>query len=434
MSSPKTDASLQPFIPFFLRRFVTPLMWHATVLFAINMVTNGLDYVFHFYLGWALLPADFAVVQTVNSVLLIVITVFGMMQPVVARFVATSGEAQKARSLFQTFFGQSSALGLVLTVLLVVAHPWVGQGLNVPPGAVLAVAAMVWLSLTRPVVAGMLQAQERFAAFGWTRALFAIVRLGLVILLFELGLKQANVALMTLPVAALVSLLAGLWVLGRAVWQKAPRLATQVVRDGWRLSLGTLVATSAFMFLQSVDVIWVNRTFAPADAAAFAAVVLFRRLLAVLPTAVVVIMYPRAAALVAQGRSPDRLLWLTALVITLPTLFFTGLYFVGGDWLVTMSFAGKYPQAASLLGWMGLTMLGYGLVTMWLNFYLATRPHVYVILLVVAAAGQTLLLALFGTTLPNVVAIFGFSGLFLALAGLFIYGRLIRHHNNPQFS
>jgi len=412
---------------------ITPMMWHTSVLFAINMVTNGLDYVFHFYLGWALLPADFAIVQTVNSALLIVITVFGMMQPVVARFVATNSEAQQARSLFQTFFWQSSSLGLILTALLVLIHPWVGQWLNVPNGAVLAVAGMVWLSLTRPVVAGMLQAQGRFAAFGWTRALFAVVRLGLVILLFGLGLNQANVALATLPLAALVSLLAGLWVLGRSVWQKAPRLETQAVRDGWHLSLDALVATSAFMFLQSADVIWVNRTFAPEDAAAFASVVLFRRLLAVLPTAVVVIMYPRAAALVAQGQSPGRLLRLTALVVTLPTLFFTFLYFLGGNWLVAVSFAGKYPQAAPLLGWMGLTMLGYGLAAMWLNFYLATRPRVYVVLLVVAAAGQTLLLSLFGTTLPTVIAIFGFSGLFLALAGFFLYRHFTQRHNS-QFS
>ncbi len=431
MSSLPTGRSLQPGVPLFLRRFITPLMWHTTVLFAINMVTNGLDYVFHFYLGWTLLPADFAIVQTVNSALLIVITVFGMMQPVVARFVATSNEEQQARSLFQTFFWQSSTLGLGLTVLTLVVHPWVGQWLNVPPAAIIAVAGMAWLSLTRPVVAGMLQAQERFAAFGWTRALFALVRLGLVALLFRLGLKQANVALLTLPVAALVSLLAGLGVLGRSVWQKAPRLSPKVAWDGWRLSLGALVATSAFMFLQSIDVIWVNRTFSPDDAAAFASIVLFRRLLAVLPTAVVVIMYPRAAALVAQGQSPGRLLWLTALVVTLPTLFLTLLYFVGGEWLVAVSFAGKYPQAAPLLGWMGLTMLGYGLVTMWLNFFLATRPLVYVILLVVAAAGQTLLLVLWGTTLSYVVAIFGLGGLFLALAGFVVYryAPLPRPHN-----
>ena len=405
-----------------LRRFFTPTLWQTAVLFAINMVTNGLDYAFHFYLGWVLLPADFAIVQTVNSALLIVVTVFGMTQPVVARFVVERADNEaEGRAIFQTFFWQSTWLGLALTGLVVLTSRWVGQGLNVPASAVVVPAMMVGLAVIRPVVAGMLQAQHRFQAFGWTRSVFALVRLGLVILLFTLGPHRASLALVTLPLAALASLVAGLWVLGRAVWTKAGVVAPQVVWQGWRLSLGAFVAYGAHMFLQSVDVIWVNRMFAPEDAAAFAAVALFRRLLAVLPGAVVVIMYPRAAALVAQKQSPARLLRLTILGITLPTLCLTLVYFGWGDTLIALSFGGKYPQAAALLGWMGVAMLGHGLVVMWLNYFLATRPQAFVLALVVAAAGQTVLLIVFGHSLLAVTAIFGAVGLALALCGGIIY-------------
>ena len=420
-------SSLAPWLPAGVRRFLTPTLWQTSVLFAINMVTNGLDYAFHFYLGWVLLPADFAIVQTVNSALLIVVTVFGMTQPMVARFVVERGDNQAAgRAIFQTFFWQSVGLGLAVTLLVMVGREAVGQVLNVPPLAVLVPAAMVGLALVRPVVAGMLQAQERFQAFGWTRTVFAVVRLGLVMLLMSVWRKSAAAALITLPLGALASLLAGLWVLGRAVWQKAPRPAPTVVWQGWRLSVGALVAYAVFMLLQSVDLIWVNRTFAAEDAAAFATVVLFRRLLAVLPGAVVVIMYPRAAALVARHQSPTRLLRLTALGITLPTLFLTLVYFVAGDTLIALSFGGKYPQAAALLGWMGVAMVGHGLGVMWLNFFLATRPQAFNGVMVVAAAGQILLLWQWGHSLLAVTVIFGLVGFVLALMGGVLY--LLHRH------
>lgn len=405
-----------------LRHFLHPTIWQTVVLFAINMVTNGVDYAFHFYLGWALLPPDFAMVQTVNSALLVVVTVFGMTQPVVARFVvATADNEAEGRAVFQNFFWQSTWLGSGLTLLVALGSGWIGRGLNVPPLAVVITSGMVGLALIRPVAAGMLQAQQRFQAFGWTRAVFALVRLGLVILWLTLWPQNAYLALGTIPVGALASLLAGLWVLGRPVWQKAPRLAPNIVWQGWRLSLGALVAFGAFMYLQSVDLIWVNRTFVPEDAAAFATVVLFRRLLAVLPGAVVVIMYPRAAALVAQNQSPNRLLWLTAFAITGPTLLFTLLYFLWGDTLVALSFGGKYASAAALLGWMGVAMLGHGLATMWLNFFLATRPRTFIGVLVVAAALQTILLWQWGHSLLAVTAIFGLIGLVLAFLGGVIY-------------
>ena len=40
--------------------------------------------------GRALVPAEFAIVQTLNSLILILLTTFGVLQPVVARFVAES--------------------------------------------------------------------------------------------------------------------------------------------------------------------------------------------------------------------------------------------------------------------------------------------------------------------------------------------------------
>jgi hypothetical protein len=180
------------------------------------------------------------------------------------------------------------------------------------------------------------------------------------------------------------------------------------------------------MSLLNSDLIWVNRGFAPDKAGVYATAVLLRRVLTLMPGAVLVIMYPRVVASVEQGRLPDALLWKTALVVTVSTLALTALYFTAGPLIIELAFAAQYVSVAPLLGWMGVGMLGFGISAVWLNLYLATRPLPYVFLLVGMALSQHLVFASLHDTVEQVVVSFVTSGWILALGGLAIYLLVVR--------
>lgn len=411
-------------------RRLSSTMWQAGFLFGVDMVTNAADYGFHAYLGWALSPADFAVVQTINSVLLIILAAFAVLQPVVARYAAEAGvtpdRRSQARVMFQVYFIQSALLGAVLTLVV-----WLGQRplagwLNVPPTAVALAAGMVFLALTRPVVAGMLQGQERFIAFGATRSAFALGRLSLALFLIGVVGGGAWAGVAAMPLGGLLALALGLWLLGPAVWQRRPELPRGLVSRGWRLSLAAFIAYAAYMSLLNVDLIWVNRAFPTGLAGSYAAAAVLRRVLAVLPGAVIVILYPRVVSRVAQGHLPDGLLAKTAIVVVIASAAVTILYFAAGPLVVRLMFGPGYPAAAGLLGWMGVAMIGYGIVSIWLNLFLATRPWAFVALLAATAVVQVSFLAGAGQSLLAVTAVFGLVGWFLALAGLLLYGFWLR--------
>jgi len=406
-------------------RRLSPTMWQAGFLFGVDMVTNVADYGFHAYLGWALTPADFAGVQTINSALLIVVTAFAVLQPVVARYAAeagsSAGQAVDSRAIFQVYFRQSALLGLALTLAV-----WLGQRplatwLNVPATAVAISAAMMLLALTRPVVAGILQGQEHFVAFGATRSAFALGRLALAILLIGVAGGGAWAGVAAIPLGGLLSLALGLWLLGPALWQRGPELPRRLVWQGWRLSLAAFIAYIAYMGLLNIDLIWVNRAFPAELAGNYAAAVVLRRVLAVLPGAVIVILYPRVVSRVAQGRLPDAILARAAAVIVAANVLVTVLYFSAGPLVVRLMFGPNYPAAGVLLGWMGVAMIGYGIVAIWLNLFLATRPWAFVTLLAATVVTQAGLLAGAGESLLVVTAVFGLAGWFLAVAGLLLY-------------
>ena len=134
-----------------------------------------------------------------------------------------------------------------------------------------------------------------------------------------------------------------------------------------------------------------------------------------------VLLYPRLVATVSAGLMPDRLLLLAAGAIAAPVLLMTGVYTAFGPLLVRVTFGEQYLGAAPLLGAMGVAMVGYGLVALWLNAWLATRPGPFVLLLLAAAILQHLLLALFHESLAQVVAIFAGGGWLVVAAGTLLY-------------
>jgi len=421
--NPEQPAALSP--PPVILRLARASLGPIGLLFLIDMVTNVTDYLFHLFLGRSLPPGDFASVQTVNAAVVILVTMFAVMQPAVARFVAdaasTPGGESRARGFFQLFFRQGLLFGLVISLVVWLSRELWGRWLGVPAEAVAICAAMPLLALARPVVAGMLQGQNRFVQYGLTRTAFATSRLLLAVILIGLLGYGGLAGVAAIPLGAGVALLVGLLFLGRAAWHRAPRVPRQTLFDGWRLSLIALLAYAAFTSLQSLDLIWANRNFTAAIAGNYAALVVLRRVLAVLPGAAVVIFFPRVVAAVAQGRLPDRLLLGTAAVVAAATTALTFLYFAFGPLIIQIMFGSRFPGAAPLLGWMGVAMIGYGLAAIWLNLYLATRPVYFVVILVAVVALQLTSLSLYHAAAAQIVAAFAASGWLVAIAGLLLY-------------
>ncbi len=415
--------------------FVSPAARQTGFLFGVDSFTNVVDYGFHVYLGRTLLPGQFAIAQTINAVFLILVTAFGVMQPVMARFVAeaeagnrssSNSVGPQSRAIFQRFFRFCAILGLLLAGLVWLARYPVAQWLHVPPAAVGLGAGMILLALLRPVVGGMLQGQQRFVAFGSTRSIHAVGRFAAGVILVGLVGGGTLAAIAAFPIGGILALLGGLLFLGLSVWRPGIAPQGQIWRDAARLSAAAFVAFAAYMSMMNSDLIWVNRGFSGQTAGAYATAVLLRRVMALFPGAVLVVMYPRVVTRVANRQLPDPILWKAGAVVCASTIVLTGLYAAFGSAIIEFAFGPAYAAAAPLLGWMGLGMLGYGLGSIWMNLYLATRPLPFVSLLAALALLQHVLLATFRENIFQATAIFLLGGWVLALGGLLIYTLYLR--------
>lgn len=413
---------------------LTSTAFQTLFLFVVDGLSNVVDYLFHVFIGRALTPGDFAIVQTINAVFLIVGTAFAVFQPVVARYVAEASDqadaAEQQRAVFQLYIIRSSLIGFVLAGSLWLGRDVVASWLKVPVAAVTLAALTVVFLFVRPVVSGMLQGQERFVAFGITRSSYAISRLLFVLVLVGALGGNAVVAVATMPLAGTVALAAGILLLGAGVWKRRSATAAMSAREwlgaGWQLSLAAFLAYVGYMALLNLDVIFANRMFSAAVSGSYASAAVLRRILSLLPGAVLVVLYPRVAAQVARSQLPDRLLAKSLALIVSTTTLLTLVFFLWGDWFVPMIFGAEYGLAGSLLGWMGIGMIGFGITAVWMNLFLATRPWLYSFTLVAIVLLQAIFYSYLGSSPLQMTFIFLSSGWIAALIGGLLYGFWLR--------
>lgn len=397
--------------------------FETAAFFFLDGLANVIDFAFHFWMGRVLIPADFAVLQTLNSIALVYVTANGVFQPVVGRFIAEArgkGEEDSIPAIFQTFLRAALLLGTILSILVFAFSTALSRLLNLPPWTIQLSAALIFLSTLRPIAAGVLQGQERFLAFGFARLALSLGRILFIVLLIPAGIGLTG-AVVALPVGWLVSVLCAFLFLGSMLWKKSEPLHQNILRDGWKLSAYALLAYLAYMSLTSLDLVWVNRSLDGESAGAYASLVLMRRIVALLPGVAVTIMFPRIARLLAQGQRTDRLLMHTASIILAAGGALTAIYFVFAKQLFMIIFGNTYQEASSLLGWMGIAMIGVSLSSIWLNYYLAERPRNFVILLLIAATLEWTLLNLFPPSLQYAILAFGLTGWLLSIGGFLLY-------------
>ena len=382
-----------------------------------------MDFAFHFWMGRVLVPSDFAILQTLNSVALVYTTASGVFQPVVGRFVAEArgkGQGDAAPEIFQSFLRAAFWLGLILSALVFVFAQGIGQSLNLPAWTIQLSAAVILFSTLRPIAAGTLQGRENFMAFGFARLALSLARLLVVFLLIRTGLGLTG-AVIALPFGWLVSVLCAFLLLGRAFWTRSNLASQNLLGEGVKLSFYALLAYLAYMTLTSLDLIWVNQNLPGEVAGAYAGLVLMRRIVALLPGVAVTVMFPRVVRSLATGKPPTRILIQTAAIILGVSGTLSILYFIFSDPLIRLIFGREYQVAAPLLGWMGLAMIGVSLSSIWLNYYLAVKPRNFVILLGLAVAFEWTLLNLSVPSMQRAVFAFGVTGWLLSLAGLLLY-------------
>ncbi len=389
------------------------------VSFAV-IAANALNAAFQFVMARVLDPAEFSLLATMFTVVLMITVPLAGLQVMMAREVSArmpEGGLPAAGAAFKQAIRQVGGW-IVLIVLgtAILAYPLI-ELLNIQrPLPFLATASVLAVGLPLPLAFGVLQGMERFGVLSLIQPVYALVKLiaGLAIGLAGFGASAIMFGITGATVASMVVAMIPL----RAVL----KAADDAPAEGRKLTLinafsaGTAIGVCGYAVHTSVDVLVARIAFDATMAGQWAAAAAVAKTILLVPTGITTVLFPRVAKLRDRGAERSHMLFGLAAVTVVGGVVAV-LYWIFADTIISIAFGSAYAPAADWLGPLSLAMLIYALVGVYLFHYLSIGTIRYAITVAWLVLGQLVMFLLLHRTPADLIIVQGAAALILVLAG-----------------
>lgn len=411
-----------------LRNRLTPGMQQGLLLVAATTLAFGLDYLFNLAMGRLLNdPAEFSILVALAGASQIMVVASRVVQNVVTRYIAdfraSDSTHNRVSAFFKSSFRSAWQWGAIATLLLGALSWPLARFLQIEQvGPVLALAGTAILMTTRPVIGGLLQGQQRFAELGVIQLIQAVFRLVFGIILVLAGLGALG-AMLALPFASILALLFGLWRVNDIWLNPAGQTHTITIPTIFRYSAYTAAGLIGYAILANMDAILAKRFFTDTMAGNYGAAVTLAKVIQFFPVAIIMILFPKAAQRRAEKRDPAGILIPAMLIVGLACGALAIVYTLFAEPIVRLTLGTAYTLDGSVLGLLGFGMALLSLGNVWLNYFLSIDYTKFVYLIWSAILIQATLMSFFNQELIHFPLIITFNGLWLTLAGGFLFWR-----------
>ena len=161
-----------------------------------------------------------------------------------------------------------------------------------------------------------------------------------------------------------------------------------------RFALPTVGALAAWAMLTNLDVVIVKAMASPTDAGYYGAAATVGKIALFLPTALGLVILPKAAARHQAGVDSRGILRRTAQALILLSATLAGICALWGDQIVHVMFTAEYAPAADLLLPIVVAMSCFALANVMLFYYLGVGRTRFSVVLLIAMVAQIALLSL----------------------------------------
>ena len=421
--------ALEPFKRQLNRLGANRLLRMGMWLTLANVLTGLLGYAYQVLMGRMLTPGAFALFSAIMALSMFLSSPLGAMFMVVSRRVSTlraRGNLHVLRNLYWRTHGAIALAGLGLLVLLYFLAESAQIYLKSPTIApVWIFAGFVLLNAMLLISNAFFQGMQRFRWLGGLGVLGVALKIFFSVLLIALGFGVGG-ALMGVFLATLAGWLLGLLANIKALPLSGARASAPVEPFPVNTVLPVLVANIAFAAMTQLDMVLVNRYFAPDLAGLYAAASVLGKAVLYLPGGLVMALYPLVAENHARDQGSAHLL-MQSVVITAVLCGAVALgYWLLGEWLIGLLYGLDYAGAGELLRWYGFAILPMALVMVAEYFLIAKGRVLFAWLFLAMAPVQVLAIHLWHDQLWMVMAIMGVSGSVLVAIG---YGMLWRDYH-----
>lgn len=400
----------------------SPLVSGSLIMFVGSTVASVANYFYHLLMGRMLGPVAYGELESVISVLYLLIIASSSLTLVIAKFTANlKGKNNLAgiRYLSSYFLPRLALLGGGISLLMILLSPVIGSFLHLKSILPFVLAGFYFLvvlllSFNRGLLQGLLAFKELTISIICENGL----KLATAVILVWMGLK-VNGAMASFFLGGLAAW--GLTVLMLRRWGKVfPKKPDVSKKSLMSFTVPVFLANLSFTSLYTTDVILVKHYFTAHEAGLYAALAVLGKIIFFAASPIVTVMFPMIANHKSQHKNYHHLLFGSLAMVFLICLGAELVYLLFPRPMVAIMFGKDFLAISPLLVWMGAFISVYSLSFLVANFFLSADKMKIIILPVIASLAQIVLVYFFHQTLQQIVWISLLISIAL-LAGLMLY-------------
>ena len=406
------------------------LLSSSTIIFIGSILSGGFSYLFNLLSARLLGPEQFSQVTAILALFTVASVGSSAILIVAMRYLGELYYAERYRAMKQTYWSlmyQSLGLASLFFVIgSVFVIPLVKFFSIQAPLPVIVAFSSFFSTFAVVVSRGLLQGSQRFMAITLSTTTEMAVRVIALVILVRLGFGLVS-ALWAVVLGSCLSLVVTL----RPVGKLMELSELDHSKEDFKLPQKELFAyfwqtfiTSFFLnIFLSLDILLVKRYFVGDIAGRYAALAAVAKIIFFLTGPVVSVMFPMIAEKRTRGEKHYRTLGLSMAVTSVVALLVLGIYSLFPYWVIKLLYGQTYTTYANLLPGVGLFVVFYVLINLFVNYFIAIKDFAFLWLFVLAIAAQIFFASLHHATLSDIiqVLIFTLGGLFTLMVVRYIF-------------
>jgi O-antigen/teichoic acid export membrane protein len=383
---------------------------HSLLMITVGLAAGLSGYLYQLAMGILLTVPEYATLLSLTSLLLIV-SVFGdTITLTVAKQTSklkSQGRLGAVNHIRHRFLKWAFVVGLLTFVLAAALSPLLTRFLK-SENSLYSILLFSSLALAFPLSSdwGVMQGLQAFFPLAAARVAWALARPAIAVLLVIVGLDLWG-GLAAVPLSYAVAFV--VTVLALRSLSRAGRDTVETEGAGV-YAVYTILALLAITMLANIDVVMANYYLPKEDAGSYSAISVLGRICLYAPMGIALAMFPKTSDSF-ETRGSHRTLFkkalLLAVLIVAPLCL---VYAVFPSHIVHFLFSDKYSSVAPNIFKYGLGMSFLSLSYLTMTYFLSIGKTRAVYPLVVSAILQILLIALFHSSIEDMVRVFVISG------------------------
>ncbi len=332
------------------------------VLFIGTFVLNVFGFLFHFYMGRGLGPEQYGALGAALSIIYIMSIPLNTIQTSIAKFsslYAIKREYGKIKFLFLKSVKILLILGVILSLLFILAIPFISHFLRVSSFTLMLLTLFFIFALLVPINRGILQGMQKFNGLSVNLVSEGVIKFlfGVLFVILGYGVDGAIGAIIA---SYVVVFFFGLIPLKKILKEKPVELN---VREVYDYSVPVLIMIFSLTLFYSVDILLVKHFFDNVQAGYYSAISLLGKIIFFGSISISQVMFPKISEMHQSGKASKHLLYKSLLLVALFVIPAIVVYFFMPEFIVNTLYGEDYLVVAPLLGWfsvfIGLTCFVY---------------------------------------------------------------------------